>query len=200
MPYIYKITNNVNEKVYIGKTLKTVSERWAEHQKDYLRREYEHRPLYSAMKKYGLSCFTIEQIEECSAQELNDRETYWIEFYGSFKYGYNATKGGDGRHYLDYDLIYRTFLSCGNIAKTAKILGYDKDTVSKVVKMNGDHIVRGGELARKPVARLDKKTGEILEVLESTRAADSKYNTGKHVAEVCNGKRKSAGGFGWKFI
>lgn len=54
MAYIYKITNKVNNKCYIGKTLKTIEERWIEHCRDYLRRDEEKRPLYSAMKKYGI--------------------------------------------------------------------------------------------------------------------------------------------------
>lgn len=65
----------------------------------------EKRPLYNAMNKYGIEHFLIEEIEECDYNVVNDREKYWIEYYSSFKYGYNATPGGDGVPYLDYDLI-----------------------------------------------------------------------------------------------
>jgi hypothetical protein len=51
MPYIYKITNKINGKSYIGKTLKTVKERWSEHCQDYKKERSEKRPLYSAMSK-----------------------------------------------------------------------------------------------------------------------------------------------------
>ena len=57
------------------------------------------------MKKYGAENFVIEQLEECSSEIVNDREKYWIEFLGSYKYCYNATLGGDGAQYADY--VYR---------------------------------------------------------------------------------------------
>lgn len=64
MPYIYKITNNVNQKIYIGKTSTSIEERWKNHCKDSKAETKEKRPLYSAIRKYGIECFSIEQIEE----------------------------------------------------------------------------------------------------------------------------------------
>ena len=90
MPYIYKITNKINGKSYIGKTLKTIEVRWSEHCQDYKKERNEKRPLYSAMKKYGVNNFSIEEIEECNEEELNEKERYWIEFYRTFKYGYKC--------------------------------------------------------------------------------------------------------------
>ena len=91
MAYIYKITNDINGKIYIGKTNRSIKERFAEHCKNYSIQNYEKRPLYAAMHKYGTEHFHIEQIEETDTPE--EREKYWIEYYGSFKYGYNATIG-----------------------------------------------------------------------------------------------------------
>ena len=76
MPYIYKITNKINGKSYIGKTLKSIEERWTEHCQDYKRERNEKRPLYLAMNKYGIENFLIEKIEECSESEINNREKY----------------------------------------------------------------------------------------------------------------------------
>ena len=65
MAYIYKITNDINGKSYIGKTEKNnIQERWKDHLIDYKKRRTEKRPLYSAMNKYGIEHFHIEQIEE----------------------------------------------------------------------------------------------------------------------------------------
>lgn len=119
MSYIYKITNNINGKIYIGKTSNTIEQRFKRHCLDSLK--YKERPLYRAFNKYGISNFSIEQIEECSPEQASDREIYWIEYFGSFKYGYNATKGGDGKTYLDYDLIYQTYNQTKSIIKTAKL-------------------------------------------------------------------------------
>ena len=71
--------------------------------KDFKKERCEKRPLYNAMNKYGPENFSIEQIEECNSDIVNEQEIYWIEFYGSFKNGYNATFGGDGKHYADYE-------------------------------------------------------------------------------------------------
>lgn len=54
MGFIYKITNDVNGKVYIGKTLNTVESRWKEHCHDKDRRNMENRPLYRAMNTASL--------------------------------------------------------------------------------------------------------------------------------------------------
>lgn len=50
--------------------------------------------LYKAMLKDGVENFSFEVLEECERSALNDRETYWIEFYQSQYHGYNMTKGG----------------------------------------------------------------------------------------------------------
>lgn len=89
--YIYKITNLINGKCYIGQT------------NNYKRRFLEHRAkgyssegvkiLYFAFDKYGLDNFNFEIIEEC--ENYNEREKYWIQCYDSFNNGYNMTIGGD---------------------------------------------------------------------------------------------------------
>lgn len=63
--------------------------------------------MYRAIEKYGIDNFSIYTIEETNNPE--EREKYWIEYYGSFKNGYNATIGGDGRPYIDYDLVVATY-------------------------------------------------------------------------------------------
>ena len=76
MAYIYKITNLINNKIYIGKTNRTIEERFKEHCNEYKKERSEKRPLYNAMNKYGIENFKIEQIEECSLEESSDRESY----------------------------------------------------------------------------------------------------------------------------
>ena len=93
MPYIYKITNINTNKVYIGKTSRTIQERWKEHCKQF-NQDALNRPLYNAMKKYGVDNFLIEVVEECDESILSIREQYWIDAYNSYYDGYNATLGG----------------------------------------------------------------------------------------------------------
>ena len=85
---IYKVTNKVNGKVYIGQSV-DIGRRWREHMtaKDGI---YFHK----AIQKYGVENFEWEVIEQCK-KDLDEREIYWIEYYDSFNKGYNCTKGGD---------------------------------------------------------------------------------------------------------
>ena len=94
MGYIYKVINNINGKIYIGKTTRTIKERWKEHLETM---NYKRNKFYNALNKYKIDNFTIEEIEECDDNILNEREIYWINFYNSYKNGYNSTGGGDGR-------------------------------------------------------------------------------------------------------
>lgn len=92
---IYKITNTVNGKIYIGKTTKSLTERKKSHFKRFRAGEKTH--LYNAFKKYGKDVFLWKELSSCSdIQTLNDLEIFFIKKYDSFKNGYNMTLGGDG--------------------------------------------------------------------------------------------------------
>ena len=102
--YIYKITNLINNKCYIGQTTKSIEERWNRHKRDAFNKEkynYEY-PLYRAFRKYGIENFSFEIIEECETSELNEKEIYWINYYNSAKSkGYNQSLGGKGNKTLN---------------------------------------------------------------------------------------------------
>lgn len=94
MGYIYKIVNDVNDKIYIGQTKRTLEERWKEHQKYAVQPDSKSK-FYVAIKEIGISHFQIIPIEEVdSFAERNEREKYWINYYNSFENGYNSTRGG----------------------------------------------------------------------------------------------------------
>lgn len=208
MAYIYQIINDINGKIYIGKTERSIEERFQEHCKDYLRRELEKRPLYSAMKKYGIQHFHIELIEETNSPE--EREIYWIEQKRSFKYGYNATMGGDGKRYLDYDLIIETYKQVKNQNEVARILGISSDSVHNALVSNDIEIVSSAEvnvkLLGKIVNQYDKQGNFIQSFVSAKAAADALGKTTatsngatSHIADVCKGRRKTAYGFIWKY-
>lgn len=108
--FIYKITNRVNGKVYIGQTRFTVEHRFKQHVKNY---NIEHRnaPLYKAFAKYGVENFYAEPVEEVDCDDLDEREMYWIAYYDSFKNGYNGNKGGSGKIYSWTDSQYEEIRS-----------------------------------------------------------------------------------------
>lgn len=213
MAFIYKIINDVNGKVYIGKTLHNVDKRWKEHINDSKRERTENRPLYRAMNKYGVEHFHIETIEECVEEIAEEREVFWIKEYNSFgKNGYNATIGGDGKPYVHRALILWFWLGNMNIAEIAKLTMYDRCTISNTLKSYGvtskEILDRGLTNSRaslnpaKCVARLDAK-GNLIDVFPSVANACTflgKNPRSPHIGEVCNGKRKTAYGFKWMFL
>lgn len=86
---IYKITNSVNNKIYIGATRVPVEDRWARHLHDCDRGH--QLAIYRAMRKYGYINFNIETIDTSatSEEELRDLETHYILKYNSINNGYN---------------------------------------------------------------------------------------------------------------
>lgn len=204
MAYIYKIENDINGKVYIGKTYSSIEKRFKEHLKDSKKEKISNRPLYKAIRKYGESHFHISLIEETGNPE--EREKYWIESYGSFKNGYNATLGGDGKSYIDRELVLKTYSTEKSIVKTAELCGCCKDTVSSILHDNGitrEEIRKNSDLLlTKPVVMINKDTNEKIKVFPSLRAAEKyleKPPSG-HIASVCKGKRKTAHGYKWAYL
>ena len=103
---IYKITNLINNKIYIGQS-RNIEKRWKDHTSTAFN-EFDHAynyPLYKAIRKYGIENFKFEVIEECSIEELNKKEIYWIEYYDSFFHGYNQTLGGDNTSVVNKEKI-----------------------------------------------------------------------------------------------
>lgn len=90
---IYKITNNLDHRVYIGQAV-DVHKRWNEHCKCACGIDCPSgNKLYAAMQKDGIENFTFELLEECSREELNQKETFYINLYQSVSYGYNSQNG-----------------------------------------------------------------------------------------------------------
>lgn len=94
---VYIIKNSINNKVYIGKTIRSVKIRYREHTHRDL---HDNLPIHKAMLKYGIENFWYEIIDSNidSIEKLNDLEKYWINQYNSIdsEYGYNLNPGGNG--------------------------------------------------------------------------------------------------------
>lgn len=92
---IYKATNIVNNKVYIGQTVKSLEKRKTKHLCEAFK--YERTRFHKAIVKYGPDNFIWEVLEDNiqSIENLDDKEIYWIKSYDSFNKGYNDTKGGN---------------------------------------------------------------------------------------------------------
>lgn len=98
---IYKVTNNINGKIYIGQSV-NIYARWNHHKSCCLNskcHEY-NSPFYRALRKYGYENFTFEILEQCDVNELDAKEIEYIQRYNSFIYssnsnGYNNSIGGN---------------------------------------------------------------------------------------------------------
>ena len=96
---IYKITNKINQKIYIGESTRTIEERWSDYVRE-LKFSKKPRPIINAMRKYGIDNFSIEVIEENiqTKEQLDSLEKHYIKLYESCnpKNGYNIENGGNG--------------------------------------------------------------------------------------------------------
>lgn len=212
MAYIYKITNELNNKCYIGKTEKANPlERFHEHLKDRLK--FPERPLYRAMNKYGIDYFSFEAIEE--TDNATEKEIYWIQHFNSYgSTGYNATLGGDGKKYLNHEKILSDYSEIKNMSEVARLNNCHYDSVKNILKANGIEIFDSSEVNKRnknAVIMLDKNNqSEIMEFQNQMDAARYLKENGysnitdlrklsSKIGLVCRGQRKTSSGFGWKY-
>lgn len=90
---IYKITDLTTGQAYIGQSV-DIRERFRQHIKTSLTFGKGTNKLYQTLQKSEQYNFTFEILEEVERAKLNERETYWIDFYKTKEYGLNSTKGG----------------------------------------------------------------------------------------------------------
>lgn len=214
MSYIYVITNKINGKQYVGKTHKSIAERWAQHCSDKEKRTAEKRPLYNALNKYGIENFSIDLLEECDYKEANKKEIYWIGKLDTYKNGYNATLGGDGKTLYDYEEIANKYQELHNQKLTADYFNCDVHTVKTACELMHVPTLGIGQVTKKlkgkKVYMCDLKTHEILQEFEDqSEAAKWLINNNITTAQIKNiscligrvaqGKRKSAYNYYWTY-
>jgi group I intron endonuclease len=89
--FIYKISNYINDKVYIGQTIRPIEERFKRHINDAINNVLDTH-FARAIRKYGKENFYIEKIDDANSQEeLNLKEQYRIRYFDSINNGYNET-------------------------------------------------------------------------------------------------------------
>jgi len=94
---IYKHTNNITGKSYIGQTKFTMEQRLKHHLIDAKQgaKRNKTRPFHSALLKYSKEHWTSHVLEVTTKELSSDREKYWINYFNTYTKGYNATMGGD---------------------------------------------------------------------------------------------------------
>ena len=100
--YIYKIVNDVNNKVYVGQTTESLERRFKRHM-GYQKDEHDTK-FYRAVRKYGVEHFSIHLLDTASSmEELNYKEEYWINKLDSINSGYNTALGKIGGDTLSHN-------------------------------------------------------------------------------------------------
>ena len=205
MSAIYEFVNNINQKVYVGQAV-DYKQRIRNHKFNLKQDKNTH--FYNALKKYGWENFSINIIEECEANELNEREVYWIsEKKSLYPNGYNLLEGGNQARHND---ITKQKISNGrkgikfseshieNLRKSH--LGYimpeeqkkkiSKSNKGKVVSEETKRKLKYKQPHRREVGRFNKE-GNLIMKYESIMDASIDLDCSPgNISECCNGKRK----------
>ena len=173
MGYIYKITNTINNKHYIGKTERDPEIRWKEHRRHAKTLDL---PLYRAFNKYGINSFIFSIVEECPNNELDEKEIYWIDFYNSYSKGYNCTAGGEGgikTYEEDIDEIIQRYRNGERLDLLCKEYHHDYSSIRPKLIEKGLIIntQAGPDKLSKQIYAIDPKTNQIIATYKSISAA-----------------------------
>lgn len=166
---IYKITNKINKKVYIGQTTVGFKRRY-DNTDWWLKTHNIH--LKSSVEKYGYNSFEVDEEFDIaySLKELNEKEIYWINLYNSNnrKCGYNKKEGGShGKHSIE---------SIEKMRKVHKGVKLSKETrekmsiVRKGKRMGKDNPMYG----KNPLSYMSKKDYEELMKIKSKNVTGEK--------------------------
>lgn len=211
---IYKITNKVNGKIYIGQTIRPLLVRWKHHCNP---ANKNCVAMHRAIQKYGKENFTVEQIDvACDRDELDKKEIYWIEFYDSMNpdKGYNLIKGGEHR-----EISEETKRRLSSVAKGRKMSSTTKlkmSTAHKGQKLSEESIAKCVATKRangtyEKIAKIAPinamkcakkvKCIETNEVFESiTEAAKAKGVFRQNLSACLRGVRMTAGNLHWGYV
>lgn len=191
--FIYKITNKLNNKVYIGQTIQKPIERFYQHCAKKCDNYILNMVIHKAIFKYGKDNFTFEVIEEIPKQQLNEREEYWIKYYNSYTDGYNSTKGGQKGNKpfkkIDNKAIIEQYQYGKSLRTIGKMFNIDKATVKSILIRNNIKLrtTRTYKLSQEDRANI------ILDIKQglSRNTIVSKWNISKsYLSQLINSQRR----------
>ena len=206
MGFIYKITNQINKKIYIGKTIFSITHRFNQHLWESFNSKCNgyNFILHKAIRKYGKENFKIELIEEFSNELLDEREQYWIEKLNSkIPYGYNMTLGGEGALKYDRLKIIKMWEEGLSTQQIIESCGICFSTLKQILTQYNLY----NELEDKQRRKLVKKVyqysqyGELIKIHDSIQAAANSVEVDRSIiSRCCNGEKKSSKGYIWSLV
>ena len=202
MGIIYKATNAVNGKSYIGQSIYPLAKRAEEHRRDVMRgRDCK---FHRAIRKYGFNNFTFEEIEVIPDGLLDEREIYWIAYYDTFKHGYNSTLGGGGSLRVDKSAIETLWESGASRSEIVKELGYCMSSVGDVLSAyenytHADAVRRGKANQMRQVNQYDLD-GNYIQTYSSIVDAAKSCNVDRSLISLCCRKHICSGAmYQWRY-
>lgn len=171
---IYKITNKINDKCYIGKSV-DIYQRWNSHRSDSRPVEDggDTYTIHCAIRKYGFKNFSFEIIEKCIPEQLEEKEKFWIKYYNSYETGYNETYGGDGSLKYDYYNIYKLWERGLTNKEICEKLKCSDQTVTKAFRLydisEEEVRSRSNHSQKKAIVAIDILTKKPLKIFPSVR-------------------------------
>lgn len=210
MGYIYKITNLINNKIYIGQTRFNVETRFNQHLYEANKGELQY-PLYQAIRKYGEENFKLDIIEEIDETLLNEREQYWIQYYDSYiknKKGYNCTYGGEGNITIDKIEVYELWDKGLCVQEIANQLKHDRSAIRRILQTYKNYSIeesnKRGDKAQatnrfQSINQYDLKGNYINTYYNMYEAERQTGISSKSIYLGVHLKQKAVGGFQWRF-
>lgn len=136
---IYKVKNEITGKIYIGQAVNIIK-RWKQHINNYDNQNEKiyDTYFYRSIRKHGIENFSFSIVELCNQNELNEKETKWINYYDSYHNGYNSTLGGDGNIYVDREEFKKFYIENDvSVIELANHFKIDRSTAGRILKELG---------------------------------------------------------------
>ena len=197
MGVIYKATNQINKKSYIGQTVN-----FPMRKKDHLKAKDDYS-FHVALRKYGQENFIWEILEECENDQLGEREQYWISYYNTYYDGYNETQGGDNA-----DALLKWKQENKEEVKKNALNGlkYANEYWEKHPEERKQQLERAQKAMIKAVNKpvrcieLNLEFDSISDAERWSLSHEPKIIRHQSISKVCKGHYKTAGGYHWEYI
>ena len=205
---IYKITNLINKKYYIGSSL-DIKRRWKEHRCNLIKNKHNNIHLQKSWNKYGENSFLFEIIELVNdLKDLTIREQYYLD---------KANVLNSKILYNICTIAYSTFgvrhteETKNKMSTSHKGITHNRDAILKMVQIKNKHSnitksklseINKGKIAKnkQPIYQIGLDDNIIKQWDSITDAAKTLNLSKSLICSVCQGKRKRTGGFKWQYV
>lgn len=147
---IYKIQNKINGKVYIGQS-QNVEFRCKEHREILRKNSHRNHKIQNAWNKDGEDNFTFELLEECTLEQLDEKEIFYIKKFNSYENGYNLTEGGGGVRGWHHSQEFKDMISLNN-----KTRPYSEKSRQRLIEYNKTRNYKHSEETKRKISESNK--------------------------------------------